>query len=191
MPSVTAQMQTLSLDEAPATPRQQHSDRSGGTAEPHTQNKSSRRSSRRRPRRVSPYPLPPREECLEAKSRGKCMCFGFYADAGTFQKAMISRFPDQLKDRDPYDMTLLWSTVLYLRRIIGCADLDLHIGTVSQRVKDQIPSIEDDVGESVMIVGLFPLDVEAYERRITQEGADEISRFVGMPPTWWEAKLLC
>ena len=54
--------------------------------------------------------------------------------------------------------------MLYLREIAGCYDLDFHVGTVSQRVQDYIPSIEEDVGAHVFILGLFPLEVEAFER---------------------------
>ncbi|TBU40959.1 hypothetical protein BD309DRAFT_898991 [Dichomitus squalens] len=191
MSSVTAQLQALSLEETPTTTAQpRHPLKDAEVDDADVQNKTTRLRTRRGPRRVSPYPLPPLEECLQAKRRGMCMCFGFYAGRGALQKAMISRFPDQLKGRDPYNITLLWPTVLYLRRITGCAEIDLHAGIVSQRVKDQISSIEDDVGTSVLILGLFTLELETYERRITQEGADEISRLVGMPPTWWGAQLL-
>ena len=118
------------------------------------------------------------------------MYFGFYAGANAVQEALISCFPNELKDRDPDSFVMLWNAVLYFREITGCNDLDLHVGTVSQRVKDCIPSIEEDVGANVFILGLFPLEVEAFERRITQEGADQLSRLLGTPPTWWSSWLL-
>ena len=120
------------------------------------------------------------------------MYFVFYAGANPLQKALISCFPEELKDRDPDSLVILWHAVLYFREIIGCYDLYLHVGTVSQRVKDCIPSIEEDVGANVfiLILGLFPLEVEAFERRITQEGADQLSRMLGTHPTWWSSWLL-
>ena len=118
------------------------------------------------------------------------MYFGFYAGANAVQKALISRFPNELKDRDPDSLVTLWNAVLYFREITGCYDLDFHVGTVSRRVKDYIPSIEEDVGANVFILGLFPLEVEEFERRITQEGADQLSRLLGTPPTWWASWLL-
>ena len=118
------------------------------------------------------------------------MYFGFYAGANAVQKALISCFPNELKDRDPDSLVMLWNAVLYFREITGCHDLDLHVGIVSQRVKDLIPSIEEDVGAHVLMLGLFPLEVDAYERRITQEGADKLSQVLGTPPTWWRISQL-
>ena len=113
------------------------------------------------------------------------MYFGFYAGANAVQKALISCFPKELKDRDPYSLAILWPAVLYLREITGRYDLDLHVGIVSQRVKDLIPSIEEDVGEHALVIGLFPMEADAFEDRITQEGANKISKLFGTPPTWW------
>ena len=207
MSSVTEQMQALSvrlflshgrattdvvqLDEAGARPTIQQGDNtSEGGVEPRTQAKSPHQPVSRRPRLVSPHPLPPRDECLEARRRGKCMYFGFYAGASGLQRALISCFPKELTDRDPYSLAILWPAVLYLREITGRYDLDLHVGIVSQRLKDLIPSIEEDVGAHVLILGLFPLEVDAYERRITQEGADKLSQVLGTPPTWWRISQL-
>ena len=118
------------------------------------------------------------------------MYFGFYAGAGALHRALLRCFPDTLKDTDPYNISILWPALLYTRGTAGRDDLTLNIGIVSQRVKDQIPSIEEDVGAHVLILGLFPLEVDAYERRITQEGADKLSQVLGTPPTWWRISQL-
>ena len=99
-----------------------------------------------RPRQVSPSPLPSLAECLEAKAAGDRMYFGCYAGAGALHRALLRCFPDTLKDTDPYNISILWPALLYIRGTSGRDDLTLNMGIVTQRVKDQIPSIEEDVG---------------------------------------------
>ena len=152
---------------------------------PHEQAKPSPQPVSGRPRQVSPSPLPSLAECLEAKAAGDRMYFGFYAGAGALHRALLRCFPDTLKDTEPYNMSILWPALLYIRGTAGRDDLTLNMGIVSQRVKDQIPSIEEDVGEHALVIGLFPMEADAFEDRITQEGASKISKLFGTPPTWW------
>ena len=81
--------------------------------------------------------------------------------------------------------SILWPALLYIRGTAGRDDVTLNMGIVSQRVKDQIPSIEEDVGEHALVIGLFPMEADAFEDRITQEGANKISKLFGTPPIWW------
>ncbi|TBU26423.1 hypothetical protein BD309DRAFT_966307 [Dichomitus squalens] len=183
MSSFRSQMQAMSLEERHEVSQQRDSDKSKTGAEPHAQTELSHQS--KDDLQVSPYPLPPLEECLEAKRAKHCMYFGFYAGRDGVQKALISSFPEEFGNRYPDDISILWPALLYLRAITKCDELELHVGVVSQRVKDQILSIQEPVGASVLVLGLFPLDREAFERRITQEGANKISKLFGTPPTWW------
>ena len=99
---------------------------------------------------------------------------------------IIKCFPEELEGRDPDDPNLYLAAVEFIRNVTGRPDIAIHIAYVAQRNKDQIPSIELEVGECGFIVGLFPLEKEAYQNRITQENVDMLADFFGTKPSWWE-----
>ena len=69
------------------------------------------------------------------------------------QKALIRLYPDILRNTEPSDISILWPALLHIQALSGCSGLPLHVGIVSQRIKDQIPSIEDDVDDHVFVLG--------------------------------------
>ncbi len=119
------------------------------------------------------------------------MYYGFYAGGLTMQRMIIKCFPEELEGRDPDDPNLFLAAVEFIRDITDRADIGIHVAYVSQRNKDVIPSIEPQVGAATFIVGLFPLEQEAYMNRITQENVDMLAEFFGTKPTWWEISQLC
>ncbi|PIL37544.1 hypothetical protein GSI_01238 [Ganoderma sinense ZZ0214-1] len=182
MTSVTAQMQELSLDEAsastPATPKP--------PAEAQTRKSPKITETRAsRPDQVDTRPVPSTDEWLEVQAAGGCMYYGFYADNDSLQKMLINRFPDKLSNRNPRNVTLLYPALLFLRDVFKRDDISVHIGVLSQRAKDLNPSIEEEVGKHVLILGLFPLEMEAYLDRMTQKQVDRLARLMGTKPTWW------
>ena len=118
------------------------------------------------------------------------MYFGFYAGQGALQKALIRLYPDILRNTEPSDISILWPALLHIQALSGCSGLPLHVGIVSQRIKDQIPSIEDDVDDHVFVLGIFKLEKESFENRITQKTVDKLSKLLGTPPTWWKISQL-
>ncbi|PIL28174.1 hypothetical protein GSI_09711 [Ganoderma sinense ZZ0214-1] len=177
MPSITARMQGLSLEESPTvatTPQP-------GDARPVRRSYSRLNSN---PTRVNPRPLPTAQECRTA--RKGCMYYGFYADELALPKMIIKCFPEELEGRDPCDPNLYLAAVEFIRDVTNRHDIAIHIAWVAQRNKDQIPSIGLKVGGCAFIVGLFPLEREAYMNRITQENVDMLAEFFGTKPSWWE-----
>ncbi|PIL28187.1 hypothetical protein GSI_09724 [Ganoderma sinense ZZ0214-1] len=177
MPSITARMQGLSLEEPPevATTPQPADARPVRRSYPRPNSD---------PTQVNPRPLPTAQECRTAR-RG-CMYYGFYAGELELPKMIIKCFPEQLEGRDPCDPNLYLAAVEFIRDVTNRPDIAIHIAWVAQRNKDQIPSIGLDVGECSFIVALFPLEREAYMNRITQENVDMLAEFFGAKPSWWE-----
>ncbi|KAI1791756.1 hypothetical protein LXA43DRAFT_1094363 [Ganoderma leucocontextum] len=184
MSSITARMKELSLDEPvqPATTPQPDSTNSESPRKP-------RRPRATNPVQVNPRPLPTAEECRAARKR--CMYYGFYGGEDAIQKMLIDCFPEQLGGRDPFDPGLFISALDFVRNITGRPDIGIHIAYVAQRNKDAIPSIGLEAGAVTFIVGLFPLEREAYINRITQEDVDMLAGFFGTKPSWWEIAQLC
>ncbi|KAI1791753.1 hypothetical protein LXA43DRAFT_392443 [Ganoderma leucocontextum] len=186
MSSIEAQMRGLSLDELV---------QAATTAAPQPRGRDA--ESLRRPRRaratnpvqVNPRPLPSAEECRAARKR--CMYYGFYGGELAIQRMLIDCFPKQLGGRDPFEPGLLLPGVNFIRDITGRPDIGVHIAYVAQRNKDAIPSIGLEVDEVTFIVGLFPLEREAYINRITQEDVDMLAELFGTKPSWWEIAQLC
>ena len=118
------------------------------------------------------------------------MYFGFYAGQGALQKALIRLYPDILRNTEPSDISILWPALLHIQALSGCSGLPLHVGIVSQRIKDQIPSIEDDVDDHVFVLCIFKLEKESFENRITQKAVDKLSKLLRTPPTWWKISQL-
>ncbi|PIL37545.1 hypothetical protein GSI_01239 [Ganoderma sinense ZZ0214-1] len=190
MASITSSMQSLStltvtqLDEAASTSSTstQLQDQppaespAGAPAKP-------RRASR--PDQADPMPWPSKEEYLRVKAAKGSMHFGLYADDDVLQDMLASRYPS-LRGRESDDL-FLYPALAYLRtRYPGRTfDIGLHIGFVSQRVKDLNPRIPAKVGEKVLVLGLFALEEESYFNRMTQKEVDEISELMGTKPTWW------
>lgn len=114
------------------------------------------------------------------------MYYGFYAGEFAIQKMLINSFPEQLGGRDPFDAGLFLTGLNYVRDVTGRSSIGVHIAYVAQRNKDMVPSIGLDVGEATFIVGLFPLEQEAYLNRPTQEEVDMLAEMFGTKPTWWE-----
>lgn len=118
------------------------------------------------------------------------MYYGFYADNDALQKMLINRFPKRLGHRDPTNVALLYPALLYLRDHFKRPDISVHVAVLPQRAKDLNPDIEDEVGEDVLILGLFPLEEEAYLDRMTQKEVDKLAGMMGTKPTWWRISLL-
>ncbi|KAM5536336.1 hypothetical protein V8D89_009988 [Ganoderma adspersum] len=181
MPSITARMQGLSLDEPTQVAKTPQPD----DAQPR------RRGYRRRatdPTQVNSRPFPTVQECRAARKR--CMYYGFYGGENAMQKMMINCFPEELEGRKLYDPNLFLAAIEFIRSVTGRPDIGIHSAYVGQRNKDAIPSIGLEVGEQTFIVGLFPLEREAYMNRITQENVDMLEEFFGTKPTWWEISQL-
>ncbi|KAI1795067.1 hypothetical protein LXA43DRAFT_1178964 [Ganoderma leucocontextum] len=180
MASITASMQALSLDAAAAstTPPQDN-------LQTEPQNRPRREKARRksRPDQVDPRPLPPTDEWLKVKAAKGCMYYGFYADDDMLQQMLASRYPE-LRDREPNDV-FVYPALLYLRTRFERNDIGLHLAVLPRWAKDLNPTIEAEVGEKVLILGLFPLEEEAYLNRMTQKDVDEIAELMGTKPTWW------
>ena len=119
------------------------------------------------------------------------MYYGFYGGELAIQKMLINCFPKELEGRNPLDPYLFLAALEFLRDVTNRADIGIHVAYVSQRNKDAIPSIGLDVGAVTFIVGLFPLEKEAYMNRITQENVDMLAEFFGTKPSWWEISQLC
>ncbi|PIL28194.1 hypothetical protein GSI_09731 [Ganoderma sinense ZZ0214-1] len=178
--SISARMQELSLDSGDSV-------RPAATPQPHPAK--SRLPEHRRPHftssvQVNPRPLPTPEECRAARKR--CMYYGFYAGEMALQKMLIKCFPEQLSGRDPFDASLFLAGLGYVRDVTGRGDIGVHIAWVAQRNKDMVPSIGIEVGRPTFIVGLFPLEKEAYVNRLTQEMVDLLAEMFETKPTWWE-----
>ncbi|KAI1795065.1 hypothetical protein LXA43DRAFT_993322 [Ganoderma leucocontextum] len=185
MTSIAAPMQLLSLTEVSSTtPPQDNPPR-----EPQTQprEKAPRKS---RPDQVDPRPLPPMDEWVQVKAARGCMYYGFYADDDGLQRMLINCFPKQLGHRDPTNAALLYPALLFLRKHFERPDISVHTAILPQRAKDLNPTIEEDVGQHVLILGLFPLEEEAYLDRMTQEEVDELAELMGTKPTWWRISQL-
>ena len=125
------------------------------------------------------------DEWLEAQAAGGCMYYGFYAGNEDLQKMLINAFPKQLGHRDPSGCTFLYPALMFLRKHFRRRDICVASGYLPQRAKGLNPEIENDVGEPVLILGLFPLEEEAYLDRMTQEDVDELAELMGKKPTWW------
>ena len=126
------------------------------------------------------------DEWLEAQAAGGCMYYGFYAGNEDLQNMLIHRaFPKQLGHRDPSGCTFLYPALMFLRKHFRRRDICVASGYLPQRAKDLNPEIEDDIGEPVLILSLFPLEEEAYLDRMTQEDVDELAELMGKKPTWW------
>ena len=69
------------------------------------------------------------------------------------------------------------------------------MAAVAQPAKDLNPGpgmIKEEVGEDVLVLGLFALEEESYLSRMTQREVDEIAEMTGMKPTWWRiTHLMC
>ena len=118
------------------------------------------------------------------------MYYGFYGGENALQKMMINCFPEELEGRKLYDPNLFLAAIEFIRNVTGRPDIGIHSAYVAQRNKDAIPSIGLEVGKQTFIVGLFPLEREAYMNRITQENVDMLEEFFGTKPTWWEISQL-
>ncbi|KAM5542333.1 hypothetical protein V8D89_003792 [Ganoderma adspersum] len=175
MTAITSSMQSLSLDEAPISipPQDQQSQ---------TPTKP-RRSSR--PDQVNPLPLPPMDEWAEVTAANGSMYFGFYADADMLQRVLSSFCPKLRPGRREFNDAFIYPALMYLRSHYGRSDIGLHVAAVPQRAKDLNPEIEEEVGENVLIIGLFALEEESYLNRMTQKEVDEIAELMGTKPTWW------
>ena len=114
------------------------------------------------------------------------MYYGFYAGEFAIQKMLINCFPEQLEGRDPFDAGLFLAGLGHVREVTGRRDIGVHIAYVAKRNKDMVPTIGLDVGQVTFIVGLFPLEQEAYLNRPTQEEVDMLAEMFGTKPTWWE-----
>ncbi|KAI1791754.1 hypothetical protein LXA43DRAFT_1010354 [Ganoderma leucocontextum] len=177
MSSITARIQELTLDEpgqAATTPKPDAAQSLPKSRRPRATN----------PVQVNPRPLPTAEECRAARKR--CMYYGFYAGEDAIQKMLINCFPKQLGGRDPYDPGLFLTGLAFVRDVTGRRDIGVHIAYVAQRNKDATPSIGLEAGAVTFIVGLFPLEREAYINRITQEDVDMLAEYFGTKPSWWE-----
>ena len=119
------------------------------------------------------------------------MYYGFYGGELAIQQMLIDCFPEKLGARKPYEPGLLLSALRFLRNLTGRPDIGIHMAYVAQRNKDAIPSIGLDVDEVTFIIGLFPLEREAYINRITQEDVDLLEVLFGTKPSWWEIAQLC
>ena len=97
-----------------------------------------------------------------------CLCSSESVDSGLY--------PNVVKDTNP--------------ALSGVSGLPLHVAIVSQHIKDRIPSIEDDVDDHVFVLGIFKLEKESFENRITQKAVDKLSKLLGTPPTWWKISQL-
>ncbi|KAI1795068.1 hypothetical protein LXA43DRAFT_993328 [Ganoderma leucocontextum] len=187
MASITASMQALSLDAAPAstTPPQDNLQ-----AEPQTRPRREKARRKSRPDQVDPRPLPPTDEWLAVKAAKGCMYYGFYADNAALQKMLINCFPKQLGHRDPTNAALLYPAILFLRNHFKRDDLSVHIAVLPQRAKDLNPTIEHEAGQQVLILGVFPLEKEAYLDRMSQKDVNELADLMGTKPTWWKISQL-
>ncbi|KAM5536499.1 hypothetical protein V8D89_009776 [Ganoderma adspersum] len=177
MSAITAQMQGLSLhepvqaatspppDDAQSPPKPRH---------PHPT----------KPVQVNIRPLPSREDCRAARQH--CMYYGFYAGEFAIQKMLINCFPEQLEGRNPFDASLFLAGLGHVRGVTGRPDIGVHIAYVAKRNKDMVPTIGLEVGQVTFIVGLFPLEQEAYLNRPTQAQVDMLAEMFGTKPTWWE-----
>ncbi|PIL28180.1 hypothetical protein GSI_09717 [Ganoderma sinense ZZ0214-1] len=177
MPSITARMQGLSLEEPPKVATTPQPDDA-----PPVRRSYPRLTSN--PTQVNSRPLPTVQECRTAR-RG-CLYYGFYAGELALGKMIIKCFPEELAGRDPSEPNLFLAGLDFIRDVTNRHDIAIHIAWVTQRNKDQIPSIELEVGETTFVVCLFPLEREAYMNRITQENVDMLAEFFGTKPSWWE-----
>ncbi|PIL37547.1 hypothetical protein GSI_01241 [Ganoderma sinense ZZ0214-1] len=180
MAAITAPMQALSLDgvASPEPPR----DISPTESQTPTPEAPRRKS---RPDQVDPRPFPPMEEWHEVDAAGDCMYYGFYAGDDGLQKMLINCFPEHLGHKDPMNATLLYPALMFLRKHFRRRDISLATAILPQRAKDLSPEIEDEVGEHVLILGLFPLEEEPYLNRMTQAEVDEFEELMGTKPTWY------
>lgn len=130
------------------------------------------------------------DEWLEVKAAGGCMYYGFYADNFSLQKMLASCLPKELGHKDLLNTAFLYPAILFLRRHFRRHDLSVATAILPQRAKDLNPSIEDQVGDHVLILGLFPLEEEAYLDRMTKDEVNELSDLMGTKPTWWRVSQL-
>ena len=137
-----------------------------------------------RPQLVDCRPWPPLEEVKKPQKTG-IFYYGIYLREDALEQLAI-RIDPRVANESPG--SLMTYGLNAARWIADDNSLDVQFGSLRPRHKEAMPFITDK--RVAPILTLFPLDEEAFKKRLTAEKVERLARELDCKPDWYELAFL-